>query len=91
MTQRACELLWGKLWELAKTDAEAIEMLNEATINSWKSVYPLKKQNNYFDKKAEEEKKIMEEHKQRRQIQAKNNNYNSFTSSLIDNGSTTQS
>jgi len=91
MTQRACELLWGKLWELAKTDQEAIEMLNEATINSWKSVYPLKKQNNYFDKKEEEKQKAYAEIKQRRQIQERNNNYTSFTSSLTDNGSTTQS
>jgi len=91
MTQRACELLWGKLWELAKTDQEVIEMLNEATINSWKSVYPLKKQNNYFDKKEEEKQKAYAEIKQRRQIQERNNNYTSFTSSLTDNGSTTQS
>jgi len=43
MTDRALEMLLHKLDTLASSDSEKIQILNEATINGWKSVYPLKK------------------------------------------------
>ena len=43
MTDRALEMLLHKLDTLADNDSEKIQILNEATINGWKSVYPLKK------------------------------------------------
>lgn len=43
MTDRALEMLLHKLDILSCKDSEKIEILNEATMNGWKSVYPLKK------------------------------------------------
>lgn len=43
MTDRALEMLLHKLDGLSSSDDEKIQILNEATINGWKSVYPLKK------------------------------------------------
>lgn len=66
MSMKACELLWSKLWEIAKTDADAIEMLNEAIINNWKSVYPLKKQNT---KRQDNQAIAMDEFKRKKEAQ----------------------
>lgn len=43
MTVKALQMLLKKLDGLASTDKEKIEILQESTINGWKSVYPLKK------------------------------------------------
>ncbi len=42
MTDRAVELLLGKLSTMADTDEEKIALLEQSTANSWLSVYPLK-------------------------------------------------
>lgn len=46
MTIRAVQLLFNRLDSLAKTEREKIELLEEATMNSWKSVYPKNKKKN---------------------------------------------
>ncbi len=46
MTIRAVQLLFNRLDSLAKTELEKIGLLEEATMNSWKSVYPKRKQKN---------------------------------------------
>ena len=46
MTDRALEMTLNKLDTLASTDLEKIKILNEATANGWKSVYPLKQTKN---------------------------------------------
>lgn len=51
MTDRALEMMLNKLDTLASTDSEKIKILNEATANGWKSVYPLKQTKN--EKKIE--------------------------------------
>ncbi len=43
MTDRALEMLLHKVDTLSTNDSEKIQILNEATISGWKSVYPLKK------------------------------------------------
>lgn len=45
MTDRAVELLLGKLSTMADTDEEKIALLEQSTANSWLSVYPLKQTN----------------------------------------------
>lgn len=42
MTDRAIELLIGKLRKMAATDAERIEMLNQSVMNGWQGVFELK-------------------------------------------------
>jgi len=51
MTDKAMNLLTGKLDKLGSTDTEKIELLNQSILNSWCSVFPLKKEN----KEKEEE------------------------------------
>ncbi|MDY0274776.1 MAG: hypothetical protein RBR42_04960 [Desulfomicrobium sp.] len=43
MTVRAVQLLFSRIDSLARTEQEKIKLLEEATMNSWKSVYPPKK------------------------------------------------
>lgn len=42
LTDRALSLLLNKLDSLANNDTEKVELLNNAVINNWLSVYPLK-------------------------------------------------
>lgn len=42
MTDRAVELLIGKLYKMASTDAERVEMLNQSVLNGWQGVFELK-------------------------------------------------
>jgi len=51
MTDKAMNLLTGKLDKLGSTDTEKIELLNQSILNSWCSVFPLKKES----KEKEEE------------------------------------
>ena len=51
MTDKAMNLLTEKLDKLGSTDTEKIELLNQSILNSWCSVFPLKKEN----KEKEEE------------------------------------
>jgi len=44
MTDKAMNLLTGKLDKLGSTDTEKIELLNQSILNSWCSVFPLKKE-----------------------------------------------
>lgn len=42
LTNRALELVFKKLDELARTDAEKIAILNQSIMNSWQGLFPLK-------------------------------------------------
>ena len=42
LTNRALELVFKKLDELARTDAEKIAILNQSILNSWQGLFPLK-------------------------------------------------
>lgn len=47
LTDRALSLLLNKLDSLGHSDSEKIAMLNNAVMNNWLSVYPLKHENAY--------------------------------------------
>lgn len=51
MTDRALKTLLSKLDNLSSNDKEKIDILNQSIVNSWKSVYALKKDNNWQPKK----------------------------------------
>lgn len=48
LTKRALEMVITKLNKLSTNEEEQVEILNQSTINNWKSVYPLKKQKKEF-------------------------------------------
>ena len=55
MTDRALKQLINKLYSLSSKKEEQLEMLNNAIISNWKTIYPLKKENNYKGKYVREE------------------------------------
>jgi hypothetical protein len=52
LTDKAKKLLLNKLDNLAKTDKEKIELLNDATLSNWKSVYARKQTSKTFETKS---------------------------------------
>jgi len=47
LTTRALEIMINNLNKLAHTDNEKIEILEQSIINSWRGIFPLKKEGNY--------------------------------------------
>lgn len=54
MTQRAFVLLKKQLSKLADSDSTKIEIINQSVLNNWKTVYPLKEQQQMGKVKIEE-------------------------------------
>lgn len=52
LTEQAMKLALNKLKEIAKDEETQIKVINESVMNSWKSFYPLKKENIEKSKKS---------------------------------------
>ena len=83
LTVRAAEMQLRKLDEIAKTTKDKIALVEQSTMNGWKSIYPLSEKiksdgtakkttfNNYQQREedyAEIERKIMEQRIKRREV-----------------------
>jgi len=55
-TSRSAEMLLTKLTGLASDSKSKIELLEQATVNNWKSVYPIKNERSNFGKPQKEHK-----------------------------------
>ena len=80
LTKRGLELMIKKLYKLTTNIDEQIEILNNAIMNNWLSVYPLKKEKQEKNKGSFDDFKELWEEAKKEDEQNGNSTSNSFTS-----------